>query len=383
MTRTRIAYLAHDLGDAAVHRRVAMLRLGGAEVSVAGLVRGSRPVADVAGVPALTLGTSSDARLGQRAVRIGQLSVFGMGRLARHVGEVDVVVARNLEMLALAVRLTRRLPRRPRLVYECLDIHRLLTAPGALGAGLRGIERRLGASVDLVLTSSPAFVANHLGQGPFADRILLVENKVLLTPDTPEPAAPTPAGPPWRIGWFGALRCRRSFQLLSALAARAAGQVEVVVRGKPSPAIFPDLAAEAAGQRHLSYAGPYGARDLGAIYGDVHFAWCIDFYEEGQNSAWLLPNRLYEGGYHNTVPIALEAVETGRLLARRGFGLGLGSDHAGGLDALFARMTPQRYTDEVARLGAQPRSLWQADARDCVRLVEALAGVRSDSGQAA
>ena len=372
---TRIGFLAHDLADAAVHRRVTMLRQAGADVVVAGLMRGKADPPAVAGKLPLVLGRSEDARLVRRIPKIARITLLDVGRIARHFGRVDAVVARNLEMLTIGRQFVSQQSPRPRLIYECLDIHRLLTAPGPAGQMLRALEKRLGFSVDVVITSSPAFVENHLGKHALFDRILLAENKVLISDETPDPAAPTAPGPPWKIGWFGALRCRRSFEILAALAEQAEGKIEIVIRGRPSPAVFPDLAREVLGHPHLRFDGPYrNPEDLATIYGDVHFSWCIDFYEEGANSAWLLPNRLYEGGFHNTVPIALRAVETGRFMSRNGFGLLLDDPVPHQLEALFAKTTPARYRHEVERMVAQPRSLWQADGTECAALLEAIAG---------
>lgn len=443
---TTIGYLAHDLSDPAIARRARMLAAGGATVRLAGLQRGpgapgpgaavrgpsggpataGTPPGPGAGMPPgageaapLVLGQSADARLVQRAATVGRIALLGVDRIARHFGTPDVILARNLEMLAIGARVSRAIERhhgyRPRLVYECLDIHRLLTHPGPPGIALRALEARLGRAVDLVLTSSPAFVGNHLGRGPFGDRILLVENKVLDLPadmaadipadgpaevrgggpadipaDGPAPgpddrtgatgsaaaaAPPTPAGPPWRIGWFGALRCARSFEILAETARRAEGRIEVVIRGRPSPAVFPDLPARVAAAPHVRFEGPYdNPADLARIYGEVQFAWCIDFYEEGGNSAWLLPNRLYESAFHNTLPIALAEVETGRFLQRQGFGLALDAATPEALAARLSALDAGGYAGMTARLSALPRSLWSATPDECRALVAAVAG---------
>src|SRR4051794_2438873 len=116
----RILYLAHNLGDAAVQRRVSMLRGGNSEVSLVGFSRGSATPADLAIQPALLLGKTHDADLAHRSVMV--LRRLGApGELSRSACEANVILARNLEMLVLAARI--RQPNQ-RLVYECLDIHR-------------------------------------------------------------------------------------------------------------------------------------------------------------------------------------------------------------------------------------------------------------------
>jgi len=226
-----------------------------------------------------------------------------------------VILARNLEMLVLATRARKRHAPAATVVYECLDIHRMLLSNSPGGGLLRLLETKLCQEVDLLLTSSPAFVRNYFTPRGFLAPIRLVENKVLVLSDTASRTTPRrpPPGPPWRIGWFGVIRCRKSLDILSSVARAAWGDVEVVIRGRPSGATFPDFEAAIANRPHIRYAGPYrNPDDLPDIYGDVHFNWAVDYYESGQNSSWLLPNRIYEGSFHGTIPIALKGVETGR-----------------------------------------------------------------------
>jgi len=378
---TSIGLLAHDLSDPAIDRRVRMLEHGGATVEVAGFLRGDgQPIITPARSP-LCLGRTHDARLIRRSADIARVLLTRMNALRRHFDGINVLIARNLEMLVVAARLVQLLNPRPELVYECLDIHRLLTAPGLAGSAIRRIERIAGRNVALVMTSSPAFVENHLGRGIFSGRTMIVENKVPAFGPAPVHAAPaTRPGPPWRIGWFGVLRCRRSLELLTDLARGAEGRIEVVLRGRPSPAIFPDLAGDLDGCPNIVFEGAYdGVRDLAMIYGDVHFAWCIDFYEEGANSRWLLPNRLYESAYHATIPVALGRDETGRFLRRHELGVVLDEFEPAGLLETFARFDADRYARQIACLGASPRSMWSTDTAECRQLVDMLAGLGAPS----
>lgn len=372
-----LGYLVHDLTDPAVARRLTMLRIGGAHVQLAGFVREGRPVPQHGPEAPVILGHSRDARLAQRAAQVAWISLRRMAELTARFRACDAIMARNLEMLMVAARVATRVEaetgRRTRLVYECLDIHRLLTARSAVGHGLRAIERRLERKVDLVVTSSPAFVDNHLHRA-FSGKTMLVENKVLRDPTAPPLASvPTPMGPPWRIGWFGALRCRRSLDALRTVAEASGGNVEIVIRGRPSSAVFPDFVADVAGFPHVRFGGAYnGEKDLADLYGDVHFAWCVDHFEEGANSAWLLPNRVYESTFHGAVPLALDSVETGAFLRRNGFGITLGSSAPEELVRLLRTMTPERYNAARERMRALPANLVSTSRDECVALVRAL-----------
>ncbi len=231
-----------------------------------------------------------------------------------------------------------------------------MLAPGLPGRLMRALERRLLRSCGALLVSSPAFVEHHFRRQAPLPPVLLLENKVL---GGEAPADPTPAppdGPPWRIGWFGVIRCRRSLALLAALARELPGRVEVVIRGRPARDAVPEFDQVVADTPGLSFAGPYDrATDLPALYGDVHFAWAVDFFEAGANSDWLLPNRLYEGPLHGAVPLAMAEVETGRWLARHGCGVLL-RDPAADLRALFATLDAPAYARLRRAVAALPRA---------------------------
>ncbi|ORE92492.1 succinoglycan biosynthesis protein [Stappia sp. 22II-S9-Z10] len=373
----KIGYIVHDLADAAVARRVRMLQRGGAEVALAGFHRTAAAPASVAGVAPLALGRTADGKLAARA-----LSVLAArrdhARIAALLGPVDALVARNLEALAVASAVRRRLGRSVAphsasvpLTYEILDIHRLLL--GAKGLPLRALEGRLGADVSQVITSSPAFVEHYLTPlSKVRAPVLLVENKLEAPPAA---LAPRPAGPPWRIGLFGALRDRRSVATLAAVAGASGGSVEIDLRGKPSPAIFADLPALADSLPGVTFGGPYRLPDdLPALYGGVHFTWCIDEYEAGANSEWLLPNRLYEGCAHGAVPIARKGTAVAARLADLGIGHVLTGEPGAALAAFLAAMTPERYAAMAAAVAATDAAALVTSDAECAALVAAITG---------
>src|SRR5438477_315544 len=102
-------------------------------------------------------------------------------RLQNIVRGCQVVLARNLEMLFLAAKARRRYAPSAALVFECLDIHRLLLRNSFSSRLLRSIETRLVRDVDLILTSSPRFVSEYFKPRNFNRPIKILENKVLLS----------------------------------------------------------------------------------------------------------------------------------------------------------------------------------------------------------
>ena len=371
----RLVYLVHDLGDPAVARRLVMLRNCLASAVVIGFHRGPGAPATIEGWPAISLGRTADGRLGKRILSVAGVYVTA-GRLRTIIAGATVLMARQLEMLVLATTLARRFARSAMVAYECLDVHRLMVARSPVGHALRLVEGRLLRATDMVIVSSNAFVSAYLR--PVHDAglppVCLIENKILGC-ETVAPVAPPSRrpGPPWRIGWYGVLRCKRSLTLLADLARALPGQVLVELRGRPSRTAIPDFDRIVAAAPGLSFHGPYDRRtDLAALYGGVHFAWAVDFYEDGANSQWLLPNRLYEGGFYGAVPIAVASVETGYFLARAQAGVLLDGDAAGALLNYFSTLTKSIYAHEAARLAAIPRASWVDDGQDGTRLAALL-----------
>ena len=377
----KLAYFVHDLNDPAVARRVRMLRAGGADPVVLGFYRGDAPPSLVGGARAIDLGRTYDGRLGHRA-RATLRVALRVGRLRDVLEGAEVVLARSLEMLLVAVAARRLCDISAGVVYECLDIHRVMLRRNLVSRAMRALERALLRRCRLLVVSSPAFTREYFealqglspGVGP---PVLLLENKVLeLDGPAPRPAQRRSAARPWRIAWLGAIRCRHSLDILADLADRRPDLVEVRIHGRPAYSEFANFAAQTSQTPNLVFGGAYVAEDLPQLYGDADFCWAIDYMEEGQNSAWLLPNRVYESSRFGATPIALEGVETGRFLEARGFGVRLAD--AGGIEAFLDQLTPEAYANLRENLESAPSRDFYADRSDCLALVRALAGPPAD-----
>ncbi|MER8435627.1 glycosyl transferase family 1 [Mesorhizobium sp. M1312] len=374
-----VLYLVHDVSDPAVRRRIIMLKAGGAQVTLAGFRRTASPMADVEGLQPIDLGATRDGRFVQRLAAVTKAAV-SIGSKLGSMPRPDLIVARNLEMLALARRARSAFQATVPIVYECLDIHRLVLRDDFLGKAMRGAERYLARDIKLLVTSSPAFIDNYFKPfGQIAAPVELLENKYF------EPAAVSlddrivaddPGAPPWRIGWFGALRCRRSLELLAEFSRRLDGRFEIILRGRPALSEFPDFHDFVEAEPWLSFGGPYrNPEDMAAIYREVHFSWAIDFFEQGLNSEWLLPNRLYEGGRFGAVPISMGNTETGRFLDRQGIGVLLPQATPEALEAALGDMDEHRFGKLRARVLARNPRTWSHDRSDCRALVEKLRGL--------
>lgn len=341
-----IAYFAHDWGDAAVKRRVAGFRRDGMAVAGFAMHRaeGARPdwvVAD--------LGQTYDNKYVHRALSIPRGARLAQGRVLERAA---LIVARNLDMLLVALAARRRAGLRTPVIYECLDIHRLVARRDAIGAVFRRIEAQALRASAGFWVSSPAFLHEHFAvHHPGARGGHLVENRLQAPP------GPRPKGKPGdggsgrlRIGWFGNLRCARSLSLLCDVARTYGEDVEIVLRGYPAITEIPDFHRIVANQAGLSFGGRYHwPDDLASIYGGVDVVWAGDFMDAGRNSDWLLPNRLYEGGWYACPPVAPSASQTGRWVATHGCGFTLAEPLEQTLPALVGALIRDRAPLGTAR----------------------------------
>ena len=365
-----ILYLAHNLDDSAIWRRVAMLQRGGATIAVAGFRRGVGALAQ----QAVVLGQTHNSKLLERAGTVLRTLPRIADKLTQAgVPDPDVIIARNLEMLVLGRALLRRYPA-ARLVYELLDVHRLMLGSSFASRALRQVEGYLMRHCALVLISSPGFEDMYLR--PNFSRVpptMLIENKPFATPDLRLDRAParTPGGP-IVIGWSGILRCAWSLEELDRITRAAPGRYRVLLRGKPALDVVPEFHKIVAANPDMTFGGAYQwPRDLAEVYGPCDLSWLIDRYEADGNSEWLLPNRLYEGGLFGAVPIALASNQLGRRLVALDCGLLAADPEA--VQPMLAALTPEDIERARAEVTGLPRSTWLADDEDCRALTDAIA----------
>lgn len=381
-----VAFFGHDSGETVINKRVKAFQAAGADVSGFMFHRERRKDQAAPSWRNFALGTTVDRNYLARLPKL----VAALWKVWPHrelLRACDVIYARNIDMMAIAAAAKWLSGSSAPLVYEVLDVQRVFVGQGVVNKFFRWCERRLLAMTDMLVVSSPFFMTKYFEpiQGYMGDWYLL-ENKVsaALLAASPRPMAISPAsGPPWIIGWFGTIRCQRSLEILSRLAAARPELVSVHVRGLLSQEDISQEAMAAAmeGRPNLQYFGPYqNPRDLADIYGQIHFTWAIDFLDAGSNSDWLLPNRIYEGGLYNAISIARDATATGDMVNRNKLGIVLSEP----IDEPFLQwleaMDAHAYQDLRQSAGSASRALF-IDEEDTAQLLEILGKKRTGYAQ--
>lgn len=375
--RPHIAFFGHNPLDAAVRRRAFAFQQAGMQVTGFMPFRGEKAETDFENVD---LGRSEDNAYLKRLSLVYSASARAIA--ARDILETsDLIYARNLDMLAIAQRSRSRLGLTAPLVYECLDVHHKLVGDGTVARSLRWFEERLLRSCALVVVSSPRFFTEHFARHyPGLVDQFLVENRLIAGDAFPaRPAAPRAfdLSKPLRLGWFGNLRCRRTLDLMKMLARTFPERLNIVLRGYAATGVFKDFKAEIADYANIEFHGRYRAPDdLETIYNDIDVVWAGDWYEAGANSVWLLPNRIYEGGYFATPAIAPDGTETGAWLKRNKAGLCVAEPVDQTLTDLVGRLIDDR--SQLAEINNQllccPTGLFVETSETMRALVDAATG---------
>jgi hypothetical protein len=372
-SKPKIIYFVHDLNHADIIRRIELLQKGGAEVVLVGFHRKAEVDTTIAKT-VIPLGRTYDGAFVQRILSVFR-APLQFGRHAAVISTGDAVMGRNLEMLAVAAVARGLYNKSANLSYECLDIHRLMTAKSLLGSIVRSVERWLMKRCQSLVTSSPGFLTQYFlpvhGRLP---HVILVENKVF--PDLEDTAASIveiPPPLPWRIGWFGVIRCKRSLAILAEITKTAPGLIDVIIAGRPAKAVFGDVDAAFTGIPGVRFIGGFADEaELARLNRSVHFVWAMDFFEAGANSDWLLPNRLYRSVNYGAIPIALSTVETGRWLASKSAGLLVDDPKVETIVAALKSLTPERLRELQAALARIPRSEIVTQDIECRAVVSAI-----------
>ncbi len=308
--RPRVLALLPAVEDARCLRRLRGLTESGFEVEMLGFRRDRElPVGD----GAIVLGDLPHGRYLTRLLRY--LAVWP--RIARAAWKADAVMAFGTDLLGVASQSTAE---GSVLVGEVADVRQALLGEGRKAGFFRWLERRALKRADLLVATSPELRDHWLiaQQGVRAERVLVVENKPFLV-ETARPGSPPPREGPLCIGWFGLLRCGRSWALLRELAARSEGRIRVLLRGIARD--LPGLEAEARAAEGVEWGGPYRSpEDLAELYGSVDATWIAHAHGRA-NSAWARANRFYEGGWFGTPLIAQAGTPDGEEVARDGLGL--------------------------------------------------------------
>lgn len=375
---TRLVVFGFDASEAAQIRRIKSYLSSGFEVQGFTMRRDNMNADFSPFWPNVHLYHVSNESMGKRVRAI----LGAMVKVARHRGALrgaDVIVARNLDMLAIAVVARWLTPGRcPPVIYECLDIHGLMTHAGFKGRLFRWVERRLLGRTASIIVSSPAFVSRYFApvQG-WSGPVTLLENKLWIEGgevSRPAPDLSPPREGPMVLGWVGTLRCPRSLEILCQCADALGDDIRIALHGVVHHHALPDFNARLAARPNMRFYGPYAyPQGLDGVYRACDLVWSQDLWQWGTNSTWLLPNRIYEASYFGCPSIAVAGSETGTRVAA-GLGWTIPAPEAPALIALLRGLTRTELAERRRQLLEMPESAFRLTAEEVRAAIESPLG---------
>ncbi len=364
-----LLYFVPDSSDAKLFARAAALTAAGYRLITIGFSRARYETGQKIAWQHVDLGRIGDGNYASRIRRLigGTKTAVLLVMQLRRGGGATVLLARNLDMALLAL-VSRRLGRtRAPLIYEVLDIRRVMTAKGPLGSTLRWLERRVLAAARRLWISAPRFASDYFAKVQnFEGAWRLIENKLVqVAPQAPD-ALPTDR---WVIGWFGTLRCARSLDILCSLAEALGPKLEIHMRGYPARIGADQFEAKIRPYPNIRYGGSYSPSDLPGMMAQVHFSWAFDYSDDWGNSRWLLPNRIYEAGYYERPSLADANHATGCEVLDKDLGWAFSEDICDNLHAFLSEIDLPTWNTKRTAIAAKDKSCFYAPG-DIVALVE-------------
>jgi len=240
------------------------------------------------------------------------------------VKEADAIYTFGLDVLLLGWLANCTLGERKcqKIVYEVGDLG-VLSRDGLFYHGLRLLERYLLQKVSLLVVTSEAYIEEYYRgvQGLTDLHYQVIENKIdaSIVPQPQVKSIHNKRDESLRIGYFGVIRCHRSWEALKKAAIKGNGRIRVYVRGIPMG--LKSFEKDVQNTPYVEYGGPYiSPDDLPAMYGQVDIVWIAHFMSK-TSLLWNRANRFYEACFFQKPMIAQLGTQDGQIVKDRGLGI--------------------------------------------------------------
>lgn len=242
----------------------------------------------------------------------------------------DLFYAINLDLAFLAYCTKKITGSNAPIIYEVADVMSVMLSKNILGHLLRFIEKIILKKTQTLVVTSPAYIKHYFGPTQtYNGSWFLLENKLFIDStkesmnitSTKASRLNTPKNT-WTIGYFGALRCTRSLSIIKNIVESLPNNVTFYIRGylmDVDENAFENLLQSH--KQNVIFNGTYkNPNDLPEMHEKIDFVWTFDFQERGTHSKWILPNRLYEGGFFEVPMLGPKGFETGNFIEKHKIG---------------------------------------------------------------
>ena len=245
-------------------------------------------------------------------------------KIRRRIKDTDVVYTFGLDLLGMVWLSCIGQNKCPKIVYEVGDIRGVLLGRGLFAKCLRWLERFLLKRIDLLVVTSEAYVTGYYKkiQGLHSIKYHIIENKVdrdgmscSVTQHKNKKENVI------RIGYFGLIRCQRSWEILKKTVRMGNGGIRLYVRGIAMG--IKNFEQEAEATPYVTYDGSYVyPDDLVDMYRQIDVSW-IAHYHGKSNLLWSRANRFYEACFFKKPMFAQACTEDNRVVETLGLGVSI------------------------------------------------------------
>lgn len=316
--------------------------------------------------------------------RISKL-LLAIPQIRKKAIHYDVIYALGQDVAALGQLATLGMPQK--VVMEVGDIVPLQLHPGWKGNVVRWIEKHYVSHYGLIVVISPGFLDDYyrkrLGLNTPA---IVLENKIELDViQYPFPENRTDLQKngtalldrPFRIGYFGLLRDRWTWEVLSELARLYPEKYEIIFAGRIVNPI--DLEARIAGRSNMRYLGEYKSpHDLKGLYDSVDMVWACyaQIGAHDWNLRWGRPNRFFESCFFGRPVFARQGAHFARDVSEENLGLCIDTSVISEVIEQVKSITPDQlaYWEDNMRALPREKYVYSLESSLLATAIQKLAG---------
>ena len=247
--------------------------------------------------------------------------------IKNEIGNADVIYSFGMDTFIIGWLATLFKSNKPKFVYEVGDIRTVFTNEGVISKIFKFIERLILKKSDLLVVTSEAYIQGYFEEIQKVSNLNyhVIENKPELNINFSNVNTnKNKKNQRIRIGYFGVLRCRRTFEILRKLIKEHGDRFELYVRGIVTEG--KDIVDEIKLLDNVKIEGEYKVPDdLPSMYDQVDIIWACYPYmgEQISNWMWAKTTRFYEACYFKTPMITLEGSQDSYYVKEKGIGIEL------------------------------------------------------------
>lgn len=247
-------------------------------------------------------------------------------KVRRAIKNTDVIYTFGLDNLFLGYLANKTVANNPKIVYEVGDIRGILLKNNFISNRLKNLEKFLINRINLLVVTSEAYVTGYYKNILNISNInyQVIENKVVyneMPAKNSNVSRFNNTQEPITIGYFGVLRCQKSWDILKKVIRKNKKNFRLYLRGIPKG--IENFEEPIKKVERIEYGDSYKSPDdLPEMYKNVDLVWACYPYQDKEvgNWQWARTTRFYEACFFERPIIAQKGTEDARIVNKYDIG---------------------------------------------------------------